>query len=498
MKRFSGSPAILPDIPGMYGVVVFLMLFIFDGGQALIDGDTFWHVKAGITMLERGQLLTQDIFSHTATGIPWTAHEWLSEIIMAGIHQLAGLQGVVLFYFLVASLSFWLLFRITRRLTSDWLALLWVSTAFAFCMTHLLARPHVFSWLFGILTLDLLLRANRCRYFLPFIIAVWANLHGGFILGLVLQGIFIAGTILDAISKGGIRCWRNALHDQKQAFLILFLSLVFSGINPFGYHLLIFPFLVTKKVFTTGIGEWLAPNMQKEIFFRFYLLAIIFLTSLPRVKIDWTNRLLLIFWVNASLAHGRYISMAAIFLVPLLSQIGNQVQVPFSFKQKNQASPGMRLSPYSGLIALGIVFSVMLLASTPLSPLRPYMASIISVGPKSHPLAAVEYLKSSSLSGNMFNKYGWGGYLIYALQPRQPVFIDGRADMYGEDIFSEYRKVVALEKESMEILKKYDVNWVIFPQDTPLIRYLLTTGGWQEVYRDEEASVLLRNPVPSP
>lgn len=185
MTHQRSSLRILPDIPGLYGFIVFVTLFIFDGGKALLDGDTFWHIKAGMTMLDKGSLLTQDIFSHTAKGISWTAHEWLAEVIMAGLHHWAGLQGVVLFYFLIAALSFWLLFRLARRLTNEWLALLWVSMAFAFSMTHLLARPHIFSWLFGVCTLSLLQQGGRARFLLPPLIALWANLHGGFVLGLI-------------------------------------------------------------------------------------------------------------------------------------------------------------------------------------------------------------------------------------------------------------------------------------------------------------------------
>ncbi len=498
MKLQLRTLPVLPDISGLYCFIIFVTLFFFDGGKALMDGDTFWHIQAGTTMLDQGSLLTHDIFSHTASGIPWTAHEWLAEVIMAGLHRWAGLQGVALFYFLIAALSFWILFRITRRMTDDWLALLLTSTAFTFSMTHLLARPHIFSWLFGVCTLAMLLQGGRSRYLLPPLIALWANLHGGFILGLVLQALFIAGAMLDMIFENGFSRWRNALHSQKVALLILLLSVVSSGFNPFGYHLLIFPFLVTKTVFTTGIGEWLAPDMQRDVFFRYYLITIIFLVSLPRLRIDWTNRLLLIFWINASLAHGRYISMASVFLVPLLAQIGKQLIDRLHLKEKKQSKNDLRLSPYSGLIATVGLFIILFGASTVQSPLRPFLAAIIPVKTENHPIDAVNFLNSTPLPGKMFNKYGWGGYLIYALQPSQPVFIDGRADMYGEEIFSEYRKVVSIDKDIDTILDKYEVNWLIYPQDTPLVRYLLAGNCWSQIYEDEETSVLLRNPSPLP
>ncbi|MEZ4483960.1 MAG: hypothetical protein R2864_04985 [Syntrophotaleaceae bacterium] len=104
-ESITRSFAVLPDLPGLFGLIAFVTLVIFDGGKALMDGDTFWHIKAGSTMLDQGRLLSQDIFSHTANGIPWTAHEWLTEVIMAALHRFGGLQGVALFFF-IAALSF--------------------------------------------------------------------------------------------------------------------------------------------------------------------------------------------------------------------------------------------------------------------------------------------------------------------------------------------------------------------------------------------------------
>jgi hypothetical protein len=227
---------------------------------------------------------------------------------------------------------------------------------------------------------------------------------------------------------------------------------------------------------------------------------VIFLISLPRLQINWTNRLLLIFWVNASLAHGRYISMAAVFLVPLLAQVGNQLtsKLKLSFENKTPAKNNLHLSPYSGVIAITGMFFILFAACTFQSPLRPLMAAIIPVNSKNHPVVAVNHLNSTPLPGKMFNKYGWGGYLIYALEPPQAVFIDGRADMYGEDLFTEYRKVVGIDKDINTILEKHEVNWVIYPHDTPLVRYLLAGNKWRQIYQDEEASVLLRNPSPLP
>ena len=104
----------LPDFAGVFCLVIFLTSLLTKSEDLLSDGDTFWHIKAGSVMLEEQSLIESDIFSHTAFGTPWTAHEWLSEIIMASIHNVAGLEGVLCFFLLITSFSFWLLFSFRR------------------------------------------------------------------------------------------------------------------------------------------------------------------------------------------------------------------------------------------------------------------------------------------------------------------------------------------------------------------------------------------------
>ncbi len=198
MTRHNRGFAILPDFSGFICFAIFAAL-VSRGSSLLNCADTFWHIKAGTVMLERGEILTHDIFSHTAYGKPWTAHEWLAEIIMASLHRVAGLPGVVVFYCLLAALTFWLLFKIANMYAGELVSALCVGVAFLLAKGHLLARPHLFTWLLGVITLYLLIKGGRLLYILPFLTALWANLHGGVLLGLVLQGIFLVGHILE--------CW---------------------------------------------------------------------------------------------------------------------------------------------------------------------------------------------------------------------------------------------------------------------------------------------------
>lgn len=488
--------SLLPDIGGLFALVSFILLCLFSGGRSLNDGDTFWHIAAGQRMLLDGAILTRDVFSHTASGKPWTAHEWLSEIIMATIHGFSGASGVVVFFFLLATLSFWLLYITVRAKSSEWFALIFVILAFVLSLNHLLARPHIFTWFLGGLSFFLLLKNNRSLLWLPLITIVWANLHGGFILGLVLQGIFILGHYLECGCPRGKTTFLNWIRNQKYSLLVFLMSIVAVGLNPFGYSLYLFPFQVSSGIFSQEIVEWLPPNMQKQWIFRCYLLFLIFLFSYKNVFATWTDKLLIIFFINAALIHQRHIGVAAYYLAPFLAQsmeIWTSTKVNF-VSASNTSRNTLVLSSWSGptgTIAFGILF--IFLASSFFPDFNHFFHSRIPISKERWPIDAIEYLRTNRPSGNMFNDYSWGGYSIYALNPPQPVFIDGRADMYGTAIFSDYKRIVRIDASINFLLDDYNIEWVFFPTDSALIRYLKAGGQWTEFYSDPLATVLTRS-----
>ena len=143
-----------------------------------------------------------------------------------------------------------------------------------------------------LITLAILISGGKRLYWLPAVTMVWANLHGGFILGIVLQIIFITG---DAI-ENRLGSLREILHKQKVPGLVLLLSVFAIGFNPFGYELLLFPFQVSKGVFSVMINEWKASNLQELWYFRFYLVALVMLISFAKSTVTWTERLLIVFF----------------------------------------------------------------------------------------------------------------------------------------------------------------------------------------------------------
>ena len=493
MSRPEKTLPILPDFPGLFCLLIFLSLVLFAGRHALLDGDTLLHIKAGLIMLREGRILTTDIFSHTAFGKPWVAHEWLAEIIMGKLYALTGLPGVVIFYFLLISGTFWMLLRIANDRLNEWFSFLCIFPAFVLSYSHLLARPHIFTWFLGTISLWILLKGGTKLYILPFVMILWANLHGGFVIGLVLQAIFIVGNILEHGPEGSSNKIQSILNDYKTPLIVFFLSVIATGINPFGYKLLLFPFSLTKNVFANGISEWLAPNLKGMWYFRFYILCFIGLLLFRKKRISWSSILLLFFFLNESFTYVRFVSLAGILLTPVLAETLHPWSESFS-KRLSVSRLGkkqLRLSPASGPAATVVICSVLLLVGMPGMPFGKIVSKEMFSLPKYYSPGLVRFIDKHPPKGNMFNDYSLGSYFIYALDPPRPVFIDGRADMYGEKIFKDYENIAYLKAKPDELLKKYKIGWVVFPPDKPLVLYLKAEGTWKEVYRDKQDCILV-------
>lgn len=497
MNRFG---RFLPDIPGIFCFISFFFLVLFGGGRALLDGDTLWHIKAGTIMLREGRILTTDVFSHTAFGKPWIAHEWLSEIIMGKIYSFAGVAGVAIFYFFLAVMTFWILFQIARQYVNEWFSFFCVALAFTLAYTHLLARPHIFTWFLGAVTLWILKNGGRQLYALPFIMLLWTNLHGGFVLGLVFQAIFLVGGILEAWPQMDAPKRRSLLRQFRVPLIVLGLSILVTGINPFGYKLLLFPFQATKEVFINGIGEWRSPNLRDMWYFRFYVLLILLLLMFRRKRTSWTATLLLLFFLNEAFTYVRDVSLAGLFLTPFLAETLQPWSDRYSegFAEHHSGKKQLALSATSGPIATLVTCAVLLwIPMMNFSSWRTVSGEMFPL-PDAYSKSAIQFIEKNRPKGKMFNEYSWGDYLIFALNPPRKVFIDGRADMYGEKIFGDYKAIAGLDAKTNELLEKYKVDWVVFPPDKPLTLYLKAEGNWKEVYRDDQVSILVRKaPEPS-
>jgi len=485
-----------------FGDAIFVIFFFgvtYVFGQKLLgDGDTGYHIRAGEYIINTLAIPRYDMFSFIAPPLPWTAHEWLTEVIMAALHAQFGLTGVVFFYAGLIALLYSLLFRMLRR--SDGfilIAMMITLLAVLSSVMHWLARPHIFSLLLLVVWYDLLdsyhYRGVDRLYLLPLLMLLWVNLHGGFISGFILLGIYLVGNLI--LSRFGAPEEREAARRRWRRLLsITFFCLAASLVNPFGYHILLFPFkLVSDSYLMDNTEEFMSPNFHDSTIvpFKLLLLMVLALLAASRQRLNIIELALMLFFVNMALFSVRYIPLFAIIAVPISTRLANRLLSESKnrglcwLKRKDAGYAEIDAQTRGFLWPVSIIVAMVLFSA--------YRGVTIRFDEKLKPVAAVEFLKKERIPGNMFDNDEFGDYIIYAAWPRYRVFIDGRLDMYGAERVKEYIKIRNTEAGWESVMKKYDMNWVIFDAPSPLCRYLLGRSDWRLIYADKVANIFVRD-----
>ncbi len=239
---------------------------------ALNDGDTWTHVATGQWILAHGAIPRVDPFSYTFAGQPWTAHEWLSEVLMALAYRAAGWSGVALLTGAAAATAIIVMARRAARDLSGVALLVLVALAALLVAPSLLARPHILALPLLAIWADALFSAREADRAPPIVLAalmtLWANLHGGFAFGLAL----IAPFALEALLAAAPGARLNVIRDWS---LFAVASVAAAALTPFGVEGLIFPVRLLGLAHLSEIGEWRPENFAHPGPMELALLALI-------------------------------------------------------------------------------------------------------------------------------------------------------------------------------------------------------------------------------
>jgi hypothetical protein len=489
---------IIPSIGQFLFLVVFFVLVFSPAGEKLLaDADTGYHIRAGEYILENHTVPKYDIFSYHTPPLPWTAHEWLSEVIMAALHRISGLTGVVVFFSFLISLTYALLFRTMRvykrNIVIDVLIIL---LALASSQIHWLARPHIFSLFLMVVWYHLLDSHQNDRvgrlYLLPLIMLLWVNLHGGYLTGFILSGIYFLGNLIGYF-RGKEEERERAFRKAKTLGYVIVFCLLASLVNPYGYQILLFPFhLVTDSTIMDNVKEFLSPNFHKPMPFKYLLLVLVGMFAISRKPLDFIEVVLVLLFTNMALFSARYIPLFAIVTAPVLSKqaeslldAAQETRWTSSLKKRGEriATIDAAAKGYGWPVA-GVLMVVFLVVSGSIE---------FRFNEKRKPVAAVEFLAKEHIDGHMYDNDEFGDYLIYATYPRYKVFFDGRSDMYGAERLKEYLKIAGFRPGWEKIIEKYDIRWFFIKSDSLLTRYLYEKPEWKLVYSDNVANIHVKN-----
>jgi len=488
------SSFLLPSVAEILFLALFLLLSFFQGRGLLNDADTGYHIRAGDYIMRTHSIPRHDIFSYITPPIPWTAHEWLSEVIMSLLHRQFGLTGVVVFFAFVIALVYYLIFRVLRSQDGNiFIAVAITILVFGSSQIHWLARPHIFSLLFMVVWYHILdmyqYRNINSLFLLPPMMFLWVNLHGGFIAGFILLGCYFAGNLVECFFRSPADN-AAARHKYRTLLKISLICLLVSLVNPFGYKILLFPFnLINNTYIMDHVIEFVSPNFHEPLVFKYLLLTTIALLACSSKKLNLIELALILFFTNMALFSIRYVTLFAIVAAPIILRRADDLLggVRGVFVESFKAC-SMRIASMDAS-ARGWVW---LLAG---------MVVVCSAGGTIHysfdeklkPVAAVEFLKKERISGNMFDNDEFGDYIIYTAWPDYKVFFDGRSDMYGVERMKEYYRISNFETGWEQVVEKHRIDWIIIDANSALSRYLRVGTGWRLIYADKVAHIFVEN-----
>ena len=508
---------VLPSLTDL--AVIFTILFVFlcmSGTHTLLgDGDTGWHIRTGQWILANGRVPYQDVFSYTMPHQPWYAWEWLWDVGFAKIYEYSGgLAGVVLGSLVVLCLTMALLFRMTRRYCGNVLvAFVVTSIAIAGSAVHWLARPHLFTLLFGVIFYWTLenskqalesgdrARARRLLAALPPLVTLWANLHGGFMLSLMLSVAYI---VAELVRWACLADERGEARVALQYFGVTAMACFGASlITPYGIteHQHILAYLRDPYLYE-HIMEFQSMSFHHPLAFAWEAMivlgAIAGYRELRRKRFVYP--ILIAAWVHLGLMSGRNIPIFMIVAAPLVARhvselLSSLASAPVADWVRRASAGFDKLAAdidetdrigrlhLASLAAIGLV-AALIYAPHPPEKFR------AEYDPHRYPEKAFAFLGGAGIHSRIFADDEWGDYLIYKLYPTK-VFVDGRSDFYGPKFCQTYIDIIGVKYNWEKSLAKYGVDTILLSPDSALTTAIKESHNWRVVY-DDGVAVIFR------
>ena len=487
-RAVSASRRLVPSLPDLF--LIFFLFWAFlaspQGWQGLLrDGDTGFHIRTGQWILNSGSIPTRDPFSFARPDAPWYAFEWLSQVLFSELNGWAGLKGVVLFSGVLLAVTFAIvlrhaLWRGGSALLTVFLALVAGSAA----SLHFHARPHIFTMLFLAIALWMLDRDRAARsrwiWILPLLTVVWVNLHGGFLLFVVLLALLAFGSVVEG------------KRDLARRYGLLFvLCSVASVVNPYGIRLPLHVIEVVRSRWMMSlVDEFKAPDFRSESHLAFMVL--LFLSLAVLIPLLRKNRVTDVLWIlflaYCSLTAVRYVALFAIVCLPIVAVEWSAFLGEFRFGRQALDA----FAPASVSVQHASIWPVVFVAALPLIP---GIAWPTDFDPAEFPVAIARSAPTQVLASRLFTTDQWANYLIFR-NPEQRVFIDSQHQMYGERILSDALGMMMGRRDWRQLLDRYKIDAVLCPRDAALASLLLEDASWTQVTATAQAALFARKTNP--
>lgn len=475
--------------------LVFIAIFTM-AVRVPADTDTWWHLRSGQYILENRTVPTVDPFSHTRAGHFWIDHGWLAQIFWYGVYATGDWALVALALAGLVTVAFWLMWRqIEGNLFVGALSMILGAIVSSVVWA---ARPQMITFVFTALIaywLDRFKRRQGHLWWVPLLMVVWVNVHGGFAIGFMLMLAYLIGEAVNNLTRheaDPVADWSRLRHLG----LIFVISLAVIVVNPYTWRMWLYPFQ------TVGIGalrdfiqEWQSPNFHLPHTQPFIIMLLLVLGAMGRAarRTDWTDLALIALWSGWGLYAARNIAIFGLIATPILARYANLVWADQWQRWGYSRPPFAAVSPRRPRTRLNLLLLTLVLIAAIIKISVPVGDRANLVAERANlPYEAVQFVRQAQPPGPIFNSYNWGGYLIFKLWPDYPVYIDGRTDLYDDAFIRRYLKATLAREGWQQILDEDGINLVFIESNGILARFLRQEPGWREIHRDKQAAVFVR------
>jgi len=451
----------------------------------VIDPDVWWHLKVGDWIVAHIAVPHNGILSHTAANRPWVAYSWGYEVLLSRAYAWGGLVGIGVFGGLltvaVAFAIYWMLHRLSGRFWASLIGTGIVCSAFLFDGSP---RPFFFSVALFALILTLLLQAQRSvrfapLYWLPLIFLFWANLHIQFIYGLFLVGLYVGISVLQRLA---------CVLGFESRFLVpptlpvgklvaIFIGCILATLaGPNFYHPYVSVYEYSQAKFTYSVIIELQPLSFRYVSQYTELL----IAAAGFYAVGWQKKLdpfkLSLLAIASAVAFrtqrdGWFICLSAAACI---------ADFPAAEVESD------RLASWTE--AAGVAMAVAILLLLALGPTDMTQRGLDRAISAEYPVNAINFLRRNPVPGPLYNNLNWGGFLMWYM-PQYPVAIDGRNDLYGDDLDKVFYDVQSAEESYLTDRYLNESGVVLLDSKLPLAKILTIDPRFRLIYHDDIATV---------
>lgn len=487
------------------------------GIKQLREPDMWWQLLSGRWMLENGAITRTDMFSYTVDGTSWTNVKWLYEVVAATLEKALGPHAVMLMQIVVNVLIVYLLFRVLSYVVqqvggyiSTFFTVLAAIFFLALSEFRMAGRPEMISHLMTVLFLFILWRNSKLSlkgllWLIP-LQCIWANMHEGYPVGIVIIGVYLVGAIIAYL----LDKTKDNLQAVKNIGIVLVSSAVAILLNPNTIKLWTQPFEIFRQLkankYTTELYSFTHPEYWTfQAKANVVVLLAVMLFWLFRLFIDKSNKLklspiLLGYLISIplfgylSLSANRNIPFAQIVLFPSIPVM--LLWLVNRFKLESKKWYGHLLGKTTIISAAVVALFYIAIVSNEYYKFTDVPNKYgIHINTLHNPTSAADFIKRHNLQGPAFSDYFVSSYLLWDLYPQFKSYIDLRdLDIFSEEFFDEYFELYTNPNKFYELDSTYKFNYVVLStsQLSSVQQMLYWGSGFNMVYADPVSVIFLR------